>query len=86
MPWADVVGVYSEKVSRITYEENVLVFESSFGDWLAAGQLDEGFKAFEQEVRRRYPMIPANWMEPLEMGPIGDRHVHWRKSEGLTPS
>ena len=63
--WSDVERIYGERLDKVTFDENYLVFEGLTGV-IFVGELDEEFQTVVHQVRERFPGIPEDWMASLE--------------------
>ncbi len=65
--WLEVVRIYGVKIDKVTYDENFLVIMGATAA-ISIGELDNNFVSIVQDIRTRFPVIPADWMAPLEEG------------------
>lgn len=71
--------IRSEKLDRVTYEENHLLLELDDGKYTSLGELDRGSEAVEEKLCERFSPLDPQWRAVLEAGPAGVRRLIWER-------
>lgn len=73
----EIAEVAAEKIGKVVYDEVFLIVRQRHGEAIALGELDDGFAAAEQELRKRLAGFPSDWWADAEQAPVGIRKQIW---------
>jgi len=83
MAWNDVAKIFVVKIDLFSYDEVRLGFGSRHaGRVVETGEDDEGFDPFVEEVLKRYPSIPRDWLTEVAYPPFEENlRILWEGKE-----
>ena len=77
--WADIQTIESENMFKVIYAELFLILRDTRGNWIAVGELNEGFGDVVKMIEWRCPGFPSRFF-PAPETELGVRKVLWTKA------
>jgi hypothetical protein len=83
LTFEEITEVSAENVDKVTYDEDFLIIRGCGDEFIAVGELDDGFRDLEMALSARLDGFRSQWSEKRETLASGVREQVWRKDDDL---